>query len=152
MYPDRCQSIHSCLHQPLMTSAVRCHILLLLSQVRQRFEAAGGTVFQFTAAEAAHVHPNGVALQLPPKAASTGGSNGSGNGSGSSSTTQPQKPITGRLLVDCMVSCRLLILDTCILFHNRNYALRDFRSQHHPELCSSKTTQLLHASNQLTGQ
>jgi hypothetical protein len=73
-------------------------------QVRKRFEAAGGEVFQFTAAEAAHVHPNGIALQLPPNAPGSG--NGSSNGS--SSPTEQQEPITGRLLVDCMVLCLCL--------------------------------------------
>lgn len=72
--------------------------------MRKRFEQAGGTIFEFTAAEAAHVHTNGVALQLPPKAPQTGSDgDGSGNGSGSG-PTQPQDPITGRLFVDCMVS------------------------------------------------
>lgn len=68
-------------------------------QVRKRFEASGGTLFEFTAAEVAHVHPNGVALQLPPMKSDSSGGGGSGS--------QPQEPITGRMLVDCMVrGCR----------------------------------------------
>lgn len=70
--------------------------------VRKRFERAGGTIFEFTAAEAAHVHPNGVALQLPLKTPQNGRDGGGSGSNSGSSPTQPQDPITARLLVDCM--------------------------------------------------
>ena len=70
-----------------------------LRQVRQRFEAAGGTVLEMTGAEGVAVHPNGVSLDIPKKdSAQAQASNG----------TQPEGAaadgagITGRLLIDCM--------------------------------------------------
>lgn len=53
-------------------------------QVRSRFEAAGGIVYEFTGLKGVEVHPNGVVLQLD---SAGGGSAGS---------------ISGRLLLDCM--------------------------------------------------
>ena len=53
-------------------------------QVRERFEEAGGRVYEFAAAEGLNVHPNGVSLVMPQTEAtqrSTGnGASASGNG------------------------------------------------------------------------
>lgn len=54
-------------------------------QVRERFERAGGRVYEFAAAESVKVHPNGVSLELPEsvsRSSSAGnGAPASGNGS-----------------------------------------------------------------------
>ncbi len=49
-------------------------------QMRHKFEAAGGKVFERTVAQGVRVHPNGVALQLQAD----------------------QQDVTGQLLIDCM--------------------------------------------------
>ena len=55
----------------------------IFSQVRDRFEKAGGRVYEFAAAEGVKVHPNGVSLVMPEGASrnsSTGnGASASGN-------------------------------------------------------------------------
>ena len=66
--------------------------------MKQRYEAAGGTVLELTGAEGVAVHPNGIVLDIPTKdSAQAQASNGNqqeraADGAG----------ITGRLLIDCM--------------------------------------------------
>eukprot|EP00208_Stichococcus_sp_RCC1054_P007563 CAMPEP_0206136508 /NCGR_PEP_ID=MMETSP1473-20131121/1749_1 /ASSEMBLY_ACC=CAM_ASM_001109 /TAXON_ID=1461547 /ORGANISM="Stichococcus sp, Strain RCC1054" /LENGTH=633 /DNA_ID=CAMNT_0053529101 /DNA_START=287 /DNA_END=2188 /DNA_ORIENTATION=+ len=57
--------------------------------VRERFEAAGGKVFENTAITGVEVYDNGVSLPRPPS-------------EGSSGSSEAVAPITARLLLDCM--------------------------------------------------
>ena len=69
-------------------------------QVKQRFEAAGGTVLEFTGAQGVAVHPNGVSLDIP-----TAASQETAQAKGSNGTQQQPETddgVTGRLLIDCM--------------------------------------------------
>ena len=65
-------------------------------QVRERFEEAGGRVYEFAAAEGVNVHPNGVSLVMPETEArqrSTGnGASASGNGTPGETPPGPHTP------------------------------------------------------------
>ncbi len=73
-------------------------MVAVLRQVKQRFEAAGGTVLELTGAEGVAVHLNGVFLDIPTK--------GNAQAQASNGTQQESAAdgagITGRLLIDCM--------------------------------------------------
>ena len=56
------------------------------AQVRERFERAGGRVYEFAAAEGVKVHPNGVSLVLPE---STSRESSAGNGAAASASGLP---------------------------------------------------------------
>lgn len=56
------------------------HRVPTVLQMRHKFEAAGGKVFERTVAQGVRVHPDGVALQLQAD----------------------QHDVTGQLLIDCM--------------------------------------------------
>jgi hypothetical protein len=62
-------------------------------QVRQRFEAAGGRVFENALLNGMFVAPNGVRLDI-------GSSGGGGGGSGAAAA--PPAVLTSRLVLDCM--------------------------------------------------
>ncbi|CAL5219975.1 g1912 [Coccomyxa viridis] len=75
-----------------------------IAKVRERFEKAGGRVYEFAAAEGVKVHPNGVSLVMP-ESASRNGSSGNGASASSSSVSagNAEEPeVSGRLLIDCM--------------------------------------------------
>ena len=65
-------------------------------QVRERFEEAGGQVYEFAAAGGVNVHPNGVSLVMPETEArqrSTGnGASASGNGTPGETLSGPHTP------------------------------------------------------------
>lgn len=64
-------------------------------QMRRRFEAAGGTVLEKTAAQGVRIHPDGVALQLQ----------------------SDQQDVTGRLLIDCMGNFSPIVQQVLTLSH-----------------------------------
>ncbi len=72
----------------------------LLLQVKQRFEAAGGAVLEFTGAQGVAVHPNGISLDVP--SAASADSAQAQDTSSTQNTDEADGGITGRLLIDCM--------------------------------------------------
>ena len=61
-------------------------------QVRERFEEAGGRVYEFAAAQGVNVHPNGVSLVMPETEARQ---RSTGNGASASGNGTPGKTLTG---------------------------------------------------------
>ncbi|CAK0769871.1 hypothetical protein CVIRNUC_003711 [Coccomyxa viridis] len=73
-----------------------------IAKVRERFEEAGGQVYEFAAAGGVNVHPNGVSLVMPETEARQ---RSTGNGASASANGTPDADalgVSGRLLIDCM--------------------------------------------------